>query len=64
VIKVVFSVWNDRIQRDQLFETSRKWARRACAAMTFNNTNTLIVKRTGIGLKTDYTFQPVVEPST
>jgi hypothetical protein len=58
VIKVVFSVWNPKIQHDQLFEISRKWARRIIAAITFNNTTTLIARRTGVGLKTDYTFQP------
>jgi hypothetical protein len=50
IIKTVFSIWNPKIQRDQLFELSRKWAKRAIAAMMFYNTTTLIVERKGSGL--------------
>jgi hypothetical protein len=63
VIKIVFIVRNERLQKNQLFELSRKWTKRAIACMTFNNTNALTVKRTGVGLKTDYSFQPAESTS-
>jgi hypothetical protein len=63
LIKIVFIVKNERLQKNQLFELSRKWTKRAIACMTFNNTNALTVKRTGVGLKTDYSFQPAESTS-
>jgi hypothetical protein len=63
VIKIVFIVRNERLQKNQLFDLSRKWAKRAIDCMTFHNTSALIVRRKGVGLATDYSFSPI-ESST
>jgi hypothetical protein len=63
VIKIAFAVFNLRLQQNQLLELSRKWSTRAINSMIYHNTTTLIVKREGSGLETDYTFLPA-EPST
>jgi hypothetical protein len=58
VIKIVFIVRNERLQKNQLFELSRKWSKRAIDCMTFHNTSALTVHRKGVGLSTDYSFSP------
>ena len=44
--------------KGKFFELSNKWVRRALEAMKDFNTTTLVVKRKGSGLDTEYRFLP------